>query len=348
MCMWSFVRDTQVEGEDEMSAKFPVFIVGAQRSGTTLLRMLLNAHSKIAIPEEARFLMPMLEQRHLDAGFHGEDYSKLVSFLRASEEFGLWNYDSGPFFADLEARSGIGLVEMMDGLYGSFAQGEGKRYWGDKSLFFRRIDILARMFPQGSFIHIVRDGRDVFDSWRKMDASKDCAPAAALDWRLKLNLIERAFARLPADRTLTIRFEDLLVNAEQVARTACGFLGVDYEEGMLEFHQKSRRYVGDHHSQLIFKPIESGNQSKWRNNLSHAEKVAFDLVAGPQLDRYGYGRSDEACSIGDRVGVLLGLGGGGLRRARDVARDAFERRKALKTGTAPSSIKIGAKPSERS
>ncbi len=330
-----------------MNAKFPVFIVGAQRSGTTLLRMLLNAHSKIAIPEEARFLMPMLEQRYLDGGFHGEDYSKLVSFLRASEEFRLWNYDSAPFFADLEARSGIGLAELMDRLYGSFARAEGKRYWGDKSLFFRRIDILARMFPQGSFIHIVRDGRDVFDSWRKMDASKDCAPAAALDWRLKLNLIERAFARLPADRSLTIRFEDLLADAEAVARSACDFLGVNYEEDMLDFHKKSRRYVGDHHSQLIFKPIESGNQSKWRNNLGHAEKVAFDLIAGRQLDRYGYGRSDEPRSIEDRVGVLLGLGSGGLRRARDVARDAFERRRALKTGTAPSSIKIGAKPSER-
>lgn len=330
-----------------MSAKFPVFIVGAQRSGTTLLRMLLNAHSQIAIPEEARFLMPLLEQRHLNDGFHGEEYGKLVSFLRASEEYRLWNYDSEPFLADLESRSGIDLAELMDKLYGSFVESEGKRYWGDKSLFFRRIDILARMFPQGSFIHIVRDGRDVFDSWRKMDASKDCAPAAALDWRLKLSLVERAFARLPADRTLTIRFEDLLADPEQVARTACAFLGVDYEEAMLDFHKKSHRYVGDHHSQLIFKPIESGNQSKWRNNLSHAEKVAFDLIAGRQLERYGYGRSSESCSLADRIRVLAGLGGGGVRRGREVIRDAFERRKALRTGTAPSSIKIGEKPSER-
>jgi hypothetical protein len=330
-----------------MSAKFPVFIVGAQRSGTTLLRMLLNAHSQIAIPEEARFLMPLLEQRHLAGGFQGEDYTRLVAFLRASEEFRLWNYDSGPFFADLEARTGIGLAELMDGLYGSFVEGERKRYWGDKSLFFRRIDILARMFPQGSFIHIVRDGRDVFDSWRKMDTSKDCAPAAALDWRLKLNLIERAFTRMPAERTLTIRFEDLLDSAEQVARTSCDFLGVDYEEGMLDFHQKSHRYVGDHHSQLIFKPIEAGNKAKWRNNLSHVEKVAFDLIAGRQLERYGYGCSTDACSLIDGVSVLLGLGGGSLRRAGDVARDAFERRKALRTGTAPNSIKIGSRPSER-
>lgn len=330
-----------------MEPKFPVFIVGAQRSGTTLLRLLLNSHSQIAIPEEARFLMPLLVQERLAAGFRGADFEKLVSYMRASEEFQLWNYDGGEFLAELGRMEEVGLVDFVDKLYSSYARSEGKRYWADKSLFFRRIDILARMFPQGSFIHIVRDGRDVFDSWRKMDASKDCAPAVALDWRLKLRFIERAFARLPADRTLVIRFEDLLGNAEAVARSTCEFLGVDYEEGMLDFHKKSRRYVGDHHSQLIFKPIESGNQSKWRNNLSHAEKVAFDLVAGPQLERYGYGRSGEACPIGDRAGALFELGVGGLRRARDVARDAFERRKALKTGTAPSSIKIGAKPSER-
>lgn len=330
-----------------MEPKFPVFIVGAQRSGTTLLRLLLNSHSQIAIPEEARFLMPLLVQERLSAGFKGTDFEKLVSYMRASDEFQLWNYDSGEFLAGLGQMGEVGLVDFVDKLYSSYARSEGKRYWADKSLFFRRIDILARMFPQGSFIHIVRDGRDVFDSWRKMDASKDCAPAVALDWRLKLRFIERAFARLPAGRTLVIRFEDLLGNAEAVARSTCEFLGVDYEEGMLDFHKKSRRYVGDHHSRLIFKPIESGNQSKWRHNLSHAEKVAFDLIAGRQLERYGYGRSDEACSIGDRAGVLFDLGVGGLRRARDVTRDAFERRKALKTGTAPSSIKVGAKPSER-
>lgn len=330
-----------------MSAKFPVFIVGAQRSGTTLLRMLLNAHSQIAIPEEARFLMPLLVKERLAGGFKGAALESLISYMRASDEFQLWNYESKSFFAELEQVNEVGLVDFVDKLYSSYARSEGKRYWADKSLFFRRIDILARMFPQGSFIHIVRDGRDVFDSWRKMDETKDCAPAAALDWRLKLNLIERAFAGLPADRTLTIRFEDLLANAEQVARTTCEFLGVDYEEGMLDFHKKSHRYVGDHHSQLIFKPIEAGNQSKWRNNLSHVERVAFDQIAGGYLERYGYGRSTDACSLSDGISVLLGLGGGSLRRAREVVRDAFERRKALRTGTAPISIKVGARPGER-
>lgn len=330
-----------------MSVKFPVFIVGAQRSGTTLLRMLLNAHSRIAIPEEARFLMPMLEQRHLDHGFHGADYSRLIAFMRASEEFRLWNYDSGSFFADLESRSGIGLAEFMDALYMSFARSEDKPYWGDKSLFFRRIDILAQAFPQSSFIHIVRDGRDVFDSWRKMDESKNCAPAAALDWRLKLNLIERAFDRLPPERSFTIRFEDLLLDPERVAHAVCTFLGVGYEAGMLAFHEKSRRYVGDHHSQLIFKPIDADNKAKWRANMAHREKVAFDLVAGRQLDSYGYGRSGEAGSLADRAAVFIDLVGGGLRRAREIINDATERRKALMTGTAPRSIKIGARPNER-
>lgn len=330
-----------------MRVKFPVFIVGAQRSGTTLLRMLLNAHSQIAIPEEARFLMPMLAQPHLDHGFHGADYSRLIAFMRASEEFHLWNYDSGSFFAGLESRSGIGLAEFMDALYMSFAQSEGKPYWGDKSLFFRRIGILAQAFPQSSFIHIVRDGRDVFDSWRKMDESKNCAPAAALDWRLKLNLIERAFDRMTPERSLTIRFEDLLLDPEREARAVCAFLGVDYEAGMLAFHEKSRRYVGDHHSKLIFKPIDADNKAKWHANLAHREKVAFDLVAGRQLDRYGYGRSGEAGSLADRADVFIDLVGGGLHRAREIINDAAERRKALMTGTAPRSIKIGARPNER-
>ncbi len=330
-----------------MNAKFPVFIVGAQRSGTTLLRLLLNSHSMIAIPEEARFLMPLLEQDKLLHGFQGEDLHNLVNYLRTSQEFQLWNYDNSTFLKELEQLKQISLVDFIGKLYSSYALSESKQYWADKSLFFRRIDILANMFPQGSFINIVRDGRDVFDSWRKMDTDKDCAPAAALDWRLKLSLIERAFSRLPTNRTLTIRFEDLLIDPESVAKLICTFLGLKYEESMLSFHENSNRYVGEHHSKLIFKPIDSSNQFKWRNNLTHLEKIAFDLVAGKQLDQYNYGRSGEKCSLVDRISTLSRLINGGVGRAREILRDATERRRALQSGSATSSIKIGTRPSER-
>jgi hypothetical protein len=329
-----------------MPDRFPFFIVGAQRSGTTLLRLILNAHSQVAVPEEARFLSPLLTRRYLESGLDAKRIQKLVGYLEASAEYELWNYDRAPFLASIRSREHLELAELIHLLYSSYAKSEAKPLWGDKSLFFRNLDVLSRLFPNATFIHIVRDGRDVFDSWRKMDRTKNCAPAVALDWRLKLAMIERGFARMPTERTLTIRFEDLLEDAEKVTRGVCAFLGLEYEPRMLDFHKDSDRYIGAHHSQLIFRPIDNKNQSKWRSNLTRREKQAFDLIASAWLERFGYGCSGESASMPDRAAVWNELIRGAAKRGHDVFRDAKERRRALQEGKATKAIIVGERPSE--
>lgn len=69
---------------------------------------------------------------------------------------------------------------LIFSLYQSFAEHEGKTSWADKSLFFKNIDILAEISPEAKFVHLVRDGRDVFHSWRKMDKMKNNVVATAL------------------------------------------------------------------------------------------------------------------------------------------------------------------------
>lgn len=326
---------------------FPFFIVGAQRSGTTLLRMILNAHSRIAVPEEARFLMPLLTRRHLQGGLDSAALGRLADYLAASKEYANWNYASAAFLEAIRVQGHLDLAEFVRMLYTSYAASEGKPYWGDKSLFFQRIGLLHRLFPQAAFIHIVRDGRDVFDSWRKMDAAKNCAPAGALDWRLKLGLIERAFRRLPAELTMTVRYEDLLAEPRAAAEQVCRFLGVEFEPGMLRFHEASGQYVGGHHSQLIFKPIETTNGAKWPRNLSRREMLAFDLIAGPWLERFGYGRSGQTCTLLDRAALGAELLRGASARALGMAADALERRRALREGRATETIKVGERPAQR-
>jgi hypothetical protein len=328
-----------------MVTKFPIFIVGAQRSGTTLLRMLLNAHSLIAIPEEARFLMPLLTRRYVAEGLVDRPtITRIVDYLRASSEYGLWNYDRETFLTWLVEQERLGLSEFLQQLYGSYAHADGKPYWGDKSLFFRRIDLLHALFPQASFIHIVRDGRDVFDSWRKMDPDKDCAAVSALDWRLKLHLIESAFKHMPADRSMSLRYEDLLVKAEPVIRRLCIFLGVSFEPAMMEFYKASNQYIGAHHSKLIFQPINPANRAKWWKNLSRAEKQAFDVIAGAALERYSYGKSGESILPIEQLGLLAALAKGGMQRAATIIADARARRRALRSGTATRGIKVGMQP----
>lgn len=318
--------------------------MGAQRSGTTLLRLILNAHSRIAIPEEARFLTPILKKKHLAKHFSGESLRRLVRYLSANEQFRLWNYNSHPFLAGLSQKDAVSLRELIETMFSSYCAAEGKTIWGDKSLFFSSIDILGTLFPDARFIHIVRDGRDVFDSWRKMDSTKGNAAVIALDWRYKLYRIERSLKRIPSAQQLTIRYEDLIGEPEKQLKAICAFIGVEYEAGMLDFHKTSHQYIGDHHSNLIFNAINNANRAKWRKNLTPVEINAFTLMTGSRLKQYGYEMPNERCSLRDALEIFKMLIFGIPKRIGQVihAHRAYE--KALRSGEPVTAVPIGNMP----
>lgn len=326
------------------SGSAPIFIVGTQRSGSTLLRLILNAHSEIAIPEEARFLTPLLNKKNIEKPIKGHALSRLVKYLRANEQFRLWNYDAAPFLNELAVRDSAMLAEVIDNMFSSFAQSEGKPLWGDKSLFFGSVQLLHKLFPGARFIHIVRDGRDVFDSWRKMDASKSHPTVMALDWRYKLRSIERSLAKLPPDRTLTLRYEDLVASPDTVVRSICSFLGIAFEPTMLEFHKTSGKYIGEHHSRLIFGAIDSSNIAKWRKHLSSDDARLYELMAANHLRHYGYELSGTSASMRQ---ILLAIGDlltGLPQRAWQIGRARLAYHWALVRGKATKTITVGAMP----
>jgi hypothetical protein len=322
----------------------PVFILGTQRSGTTLLRLILNAHSKIAIPEEARFLTPLLRTKYLKDNISGEALRRMILYLSSNEQFKLWNYDSREFFAHLSQKTQISLRELIDSMFSSYCASEGKTIWGDKSLFFGSIDILNALFPDSRFVHIVRDGRDVFDSWRKMDPTKNNAAVIALDWSYKLYKIECSLKKLAPERQLTIRYEDLIENPEGAIKTVCSSIGVEYETGMLEFHKTSHYYIGDHHSNLIFNAVTNNNREKWRKNLAPEETRIFNMVGRHYLAKYRYELPDGNPSFGDLARTLKSLVVGIPQRIGQVMRAHRAYDKALRSGESVKIVPTGNMP----
>jgi len=322
----------------------PIFIVGTQRSGTTLLRLILNAHSQIAIPEEARFLMPLFKQKYLKHGISGTSMKTLVSYLSQNDQYKLWNYDPREFLLQLSQMESIGLGELIDSMFTSYCRSEGKTIWGDKSLFFRTIDILNTLFPEARFIHIVRDGRDVFDSWRKMDPSKNNASVIALDWSYKLFKIEQSFRKIPPGHAFTLRYEDLLERPEEVIKEVCAFLNVEYEPAMLDFYKTSHFYIGEHHSHLIFNAISKSNAAKWRKNLASLEIKSFNLLARHYLKKYRYEIADVGLSFGDSLKIGMKLLTGIPKRIGQVVYSSWAGTMALKKGGAEKSLPVGVMP----
>jgi len=325
----------------------PFFIVGVQRSGTTLLRLLLNAHSDIAIPEEASFLRPLFKNEWSGQSITGPKLQRLVNYLRANEQFNLWNFDREPLLQEIGSREAITFSEVMDIMYSSYAKNEGKIRWGDKSLFFGSIEKLYEMFPKARFIHIVRDGRDVFHSWRKMDPAKSHPSVMALDWKLKLDFIERSIKTIPASNMLLVRYEDLLTQPNESLQKICNFLSIDFEEDMLRFHQSSNKYIGKHHSDLIFKAIDDSNITKWKKLLTQNEIDMYQFVAGKSLKKYGYeifsGGLKIKTSILTGLDLLVGL----PKRVIELIKVRLAFRRALREGEATKTIQVGELPKEQ-
>ena len=88
------------------------FVVGAQRSGTTLLRLILNAHSKIIIPEESGFLMPLLNKKKLKKTIKDKDLEMIINYLESNNQLKLWKFDFSDFKTRLLKRKNIKLLSL--------------------------------------------------------------------------------------------------------------------------------------------------------------------------------------------------------------------------------------------
>ncbi|MDG5491105.1 sulfotransferase [Psychroserpens sp. SPM9] len=322
----------------------PFFIVGVQRSGTTLLRLLLNAHSEIAIPEEASFLKPLLKTKWTRTPISGEKKEKLVNYLRKNEQFILWNFDREPLLREIENKESTTIKEIMEIMYSAYAAHENKSSWGDKSLFFGAMDLIYEMFPNAKFIHIVRDGRDVFFSWRKMDANKSHPTVMALDWKFKIRFIEKSMKNIPSSSMKIIRYEDLLDKPEEILRETCKFLDIEFEESMLAFHQSSNKYIGKHHSDLIFKKIDKSNSNKWKVLLTATETKLYQMIAAKTLKKYGYELMDKRLSLKHIFlfikDIIIGL----PKRIIELIKVRLAFRRAIYKGEATKTITVGELP----
>lgn len=324
----------------------PLFIVGVQRSGSTLLRLILNAHSKIAIPEEARFLTPLLKYKKINKIYKGAELLTLKNYLKNNSQFALWNFDSSGFFAKLNLLESISLRYLIDLMFSSYCNCENKTVWGDKSLFFGSVHILHQLFPDARFIHIIRDGRDVFDSWRKIDKRKNNPAVISLDWAYKEKSINTAFDKLPNDKKLSVRYEDLIDSPDKIVKRVCNFLDIPFEHNMLEFYKSSKKYIGGHHSRLIFNKIDSGNANKWKKALTESEIRIFTCLSRNLLRKYGYETKDIHAGLKDYLKMAALLFFGIPYRLSQVVLGRLRYDKAIKSGSDVQSLKVGDMPAE--
>ncbi len=305
----------------------PIFIIGAQRSGTTLIRLILNEHSRISIPQEADFWLPLLGEygNFPDRKIPGRRVHSVLREIGSSRYFQLWRIDMEGFFNSRDFIDGsMTLSELMRSLYSYYARLRGKCIWGDKTPpFFKFIPELKAHFPEAKFIHIVRDGRDQYLSRRRYTPLLGANLAvAALEWKYKVERSRAGMARIHPGSSFEIRYEDLVGSPEETIREICTFIQVEYESTMADFYRSSDLFVHESHSRLIRRPISKQSVFKWKSDLSPLENRKFEALCRRTLKKLGYEvRSswrDVYGTVSAMSSLFLGLPSRLLLRARAV------------------------------
>lgn len=285
-----------------MIAPAPI-VVGVGRSGTTLLRLMLDAHPELAIPSETHFLAGMLN--HPPEG--GEAF---VATLIAAHTWNDFHLNPRELSELVAAKGQFDLAEAVRTFYLMYADRFGKTRWGDKSPpYVRHMEPLFRLLPEARFVHMIRDGRDVALSYRGkwFGPARMGIEAAAVFWKETILGARAVGARLPAGTYTETRFEDLLAWPQTSLRRICGVLDLPWDATMLDYHEnaaqrldemgdrfdgrgnvlvsKRQRLSIHHHTNA---PPDLSQAGKWRTALSRSEIDTFHRVAGGLLGELGY------------------------------------------------------------
>lgn len=273
-----------------------LFFVGSGRSGTTLIREMFNAHPDCAIPDETHFV-PMLARHRWLYEKPGEPFrvDRLLRDLGTFEQFRRM-LPSEVAERALAERPVIDYPDAIRRLYAAYAAREGKRTYGDKTpRYCLDVPILATLFPEARFVHVIRDGRDVALSVRAVSFGPDTIGGAALYWRNRALATRRFGEVLDPSRYTEYRHEDLLDDTEGVVRRLCGFAGLPFDPAMLTYHERIAPRTEAHHPH-VHRPPTKGLRN-WRSELTIEDVRIIELLAGDALDELGYDLATDEYSL---------------------------------------------------
>ncbi|MBU2574745.1 MAG: sulfotransferase [Elusimicrobia bacterium] len=274
--------------------KGPVFIVGTERSGSNLLRVILNSHPDIYIPHPPHIMKDLGPLEHLYGDLKDDrNFRRLINDAAKLIELHFFPWEIAPSrpgaFDQAAARN---LYCVKAAFYEQYRLFKGAKRWGCKSTFMvHYADLAVKHSPGAKFIHLVRDGRDVAVSAKNSVFNHFHPYYVARLWSLEQKLAAGLSNRLGKEGLLTVRYEDLTSEPERTVKAICGFLEEDYSGRLLRYFEteETKQLAGYSRSWgNCAKPILKDNSGKYKKSLSAGEIRIFETESFPELEQFGY------------------------------------------------------------
>jgi hypothetical protein len=277
-------------------------IVGVGRSGTTLLRLMLDAHPDLAIPPETGWIPQLLELPATGDALR----TAVFQTITGHDSWPDLHLSADALHAEFDQIEPFDLSDGVRALYRLYAWRFGKSRWGDKTtIYCLSMPEVQRVLPEARFIHLIRDGRDVAVSVRPLwfSPGKDVT-SIARDWSYRIRAARQQAAEV--SHYLEVRYELLVRRPRRELRRICAFIGMPYDRRMIQFHRQARSRLAEHEERrlddgtLLTKQqrreqqrtahlrLQRDRVERWRQELTPGEQAEFLGAAGDLLAELGY------------------------------------------------------------
>ena len=278
------------------------FVVGVPRSGTTLLRLMLDAHPQLTIPPETHFLPQLL--RTCRSGDATPD--RVMEVITATKRWGDFQLEPSRLLRRLPADRPVKGREAARAFYAAYTESVGKPRWGDKTpVYLKNMVRIQKALPEARFIHIIRDGRDVALSVLGLLFGPDSVDEAARRWKRKVLRAREQASRVRHYRE--VHYEDLVADPEATLRSVCEYIELPWDAAMLEYHRHAAERMaviarrrerqgldpipvgyGPRIHALTSEPPKDERIGRWRAEMAPADRAAYEERAGDLLAALGY------------------------------------------------------------
>lgn len=280
------------------------FVVGMNRSGTTLLRMMLDSHPELTIPPETHFVPEVIKACNRGDGTP----ESVLAAMKSRREWGDFDFSDEEMLGLLRAKGKrLDAGEALRTFYDAYAERQGKPRWGEKTpRYVGKMRQIQGALPEARFVHVVRDGRDVALSVLDRTVRELTAADVAKRWKRKIQKARDAAPKL--NHYQEVRYEDLILETEPTLRRICDFIELDWNDALLDYHERSsdrlaemkRALPADDRSAeldvnrrmathaMTTKPPDADRVSRWKRQMSEEDQRSFEAIAGTMLAELGY------------------------------------------------------------
>jgi hypothetical protein len=269
----------------------PFFVVGNDRSGTTLLRLVLDRSAEAAVPPESMFLLDFASVRRRGGLEDPEQAERFLAEVWSHPRVQLWGIAGEPPPVPPGLTHAEAYRFAVEAPFRAYAAREGKERFGDKTpAYLHAVDELLAVWSDARVVVLVRDARGVAHSITKLPFGPNNAYAAAAWWADGIRTGLEAERRHP-EQVLTVRYEDLVSEPEATVRRVCDHVRLGYNSEMLAIERAGPGKIVPEQADWytgVASPISAAAADRWRVELPADDQRLVAAVAGAELRALGY------------------------------------------------------------